>query len=95
MKGHNTFTMAVIKELYQLFLQKDNADYNEQKFIRRKIRKKGFYISDFAKDTKQENFSRCKLKVFYKGETDDHRFFSDSFADKIFPHCRLLCCQQN
>lgn len=40
-------------------------------------------LSDFAKDTKQENFSRCKLKVFYKGETEDHRFFSDSFADKI------------
>ena len=49
MKGRDTFTMAVIKELYQLFLQKDKADYNEQKSIRRKIRKKGFYISDFAK----------------------------------------------
>lgn len=47
MKGRNTFTMAVIKELKQLFLQKDNADYNEQKSIRRKIREKGFYISDF------------------------------------------------
>ena len=49
MKGRDTFTMAEIKELYQLFLQKDNADYNEQKSIRRKIRKRGFYISDFAK----------------------------------------------
>ena len=45
MKGRDTFTMDVIKELYQLFLQKDNADYNEQKSIRRKIREKGFYIS--------------------------------------------------
>lgn len=49
MKGRDTFTMAVIKELKQLFLQKDNADYNEQKSIRRKIREKGFYISDFLK----------------------------------------------
>lgn len=49
MKGRDTFTMAVIKELKQLFLQKDNADYNEQKSIRRTIREKGFYISDFSK----------------------------------------------
>lgn len=56
MKGHDTFTMAVIKELKQLFLQKDNADYNEQKSIRRKIRKKGFYISDFAKDMNSTDF---------------------------------------
>ena len=42
MKGRDTFTMAVIKELKQLFMQKDKADYNEQKSIRRKIRKKRF-----------------------------------------------------
>lgn len=40
MKGRDTFTMDVIKELYQLFLQKDNADYNEQKSIRRKFVKR-------------------------------------------------------
>ena len=44
MKGRDTFTMDVIKELYQLFLQKDNADYNEQKSIRRKMRRMNFYI---------------------------------------------------
>lgn len=55
MKGRNTFTMAVIKELKQLFLQKDNADYNEQKSIRRKIREKGFYISDFPDFAKNMN----------------------------------------
>ena len=61
MKGRDTFTMAVIKELKQLFLQKDNADYNEQKSIRRKIREKGFYISDFAKDMNSTDFiRRCK-----------------------------------
>ena len=56
MKGRDTFTMDVIKELYQLFLQKDNADYNEQKSIRRKIREKGFYISDFAKNMNSTEF---------------------------------------
>lgn len=40
-------------------------------------------LSDFAKDTVQENFSRGRLKVFYKGETADHRFFSDSFSEEI------------
>ena len=40
-------------------------------------------LSDFAKDTVQENFSRGKLKVFYKGETADHRFFSDSFCNEL------------
>lgn len=40
-------------------------------------------LSDFAKDTVQENFSRGRLKVFYKGETADHRFFSDSFSEEL------------
>ena len=61
MKGRDTFTMAEIKELYQLFLQKDNADYNEQKSIRRKIRKKGFYISDFPDFAKNMNSTDFRL----------------------------------
>lgn len=72
MKGRDTFTMAVIKELKQLFLQKDNADYNEQKSIRRKIRKKGFYISDFAKNMNSTDFIRLcingTIKITYKDE---------------------------
>jgi len=40
-------------------------------------------LSDFSTDTKQENFSRGKLKVFYKGETADHRFFSDKFSEEL------------
>lgn len=40
-------------------------------------------LSNFAKDTVQENFSRGRLKVFYKGETADHRFFSDSFSEEL------------
>ena len=61
MKGRDTFTMDVIKELYQLFLQKDHADYNEQKSIRRKIREKGFYISDFPDFAKNMNSTEFRL----------------------------------
>lgn len=80
MKGRDTFTMAVIKELKQLFLQKDNADYNEQKSIRRKIREKGFYISDFSKyitDFTKKNMNSTDfirlcidgtIKITYKDE---------------------------
>lgn len=49
MKGRDTFTMAEIKYLHQLFLQKDNADPNKQKYIRNKMREIGFYITDFTK----------------------------------------------
>ena len=38
---------------------------------------------DFSQDSKQENFSRGKLKVFYKGETEDKRYFSDAFAEVL------------
>lgn len=44
MKGRDTFTMAVIKELYQLFLQKDNADYYEQKSIRKFVKRVFIYL---------------------------------------------------
>lgn len=44
-------------------------------------------MSDFTAvnddDTSNEVFSRGKLKVFYKGETADHRYFSDAFAEKL------------
>lgn len=40
-------------------------------------------LMDFSQDSKQENFSRGKLKVFYKGETEDKRFFSDAFAETL------------
>lgn len=49
MKGRDTFTMAEIKYLYQLFLQKDKADPDEQKSIRNKMRRIGFYITDFTR----------------------------------------------
>lgn len=34
-------------------------------------------------DNKLEKFSRGKLEVFYKGETEDHRFFSDAFSKNL------------
>jgi len=42
-------------------------------------------LSDFSVDTNQGNFTRCKLNIFYKGETADHRLFSDSFAESLVP----------
>jgi hypothetical protein len=29
------------------------------------------------------NYSKAKLKVFYKGETADHRYFSDEFSEEL------------
>lgn len=40
-------------------------------------------LSGFSTDSAQENFTRGKLKVFYKGETADHRYFSDSFSEEV------------
>ena len=30
-----------------------------------------------------ERFTRGKLRVFYKGETPDHRLFTESFSNKV------------
>lgn len=40
-------------------------------------------LSDFKQDEEKKNFSRGKLKVFYKGETADKRFFSDDFSEEL------------
>lgn len=40
-------------------------------------------MSDFSQDTSAKNFSRGKLKVFYKGETADHRYFSETFSQNL------------
>jgi hypothetical protein len=39
----------------------------------------------FSADSKNDNerFSRGTLEVFYKGETADHRFFSDEFSQEL------------
>lgn len=39
---------------------------------------------DFHEESNSnEKFSRGKLRVFYKGETADHRYFSDAFAEEL------------
>lgn len=40
-------------------------------------------LSDFSQDSVNENFSRAKLWVYYKGQTADKRYFSDEFAEQI------------
>lgn len=40
-------------------------------------------LYDFTKDNENEKFTRCKLKVFYEGETADHRLFSAAFAAEM------------
>lgn len=40
-------------------------------------------LTDFSQDTSVESFSRGKLKVFYKGETADHRYFSEAFSNNL------------
>ena len=47
MKGRNTFTKSEIKILQEFFKLKDEAGSCEQKKIRDKMRKMGFYITDF------------------------------------------------
>ena len=57
-KGRSSFTVSEIAQLKQLFKQKDYADRNEQKRIRAKMRKIGFYITDFALDMDSTGFNK-------------------------------------
>lgn len=40
-------------------------------------------LFDLKADPSNGNYSRGKLGVFYKGETADHRYFSDAFCEKL------------
>lgn len=79
-KGRNNFTKAEIVRLAQLFKAKDEADtYEETKGIRAKMRRMGFYITDFASDM---NFTDFQILVKnkkiiisdynYDNETESH-----------------------
>lgn len=49
---------------------------------------------NFTVDPEAENFSRAKLKVFYQGETADHRYFSEKFSNeliKTLPYTPVVC----
>lgn len=56
MKGRNVFTVAEIDRLRRLFREKDDADRDEQKTIRDKMRRIGFYITDFAGNMNSTDF---------------------------------------
>lgn len=56
MKGRNSFTKTEVAILLQLFREKDYANSVEQKIIRDKIRKIGFYITDFAPSMNYKDF---------------------------------------
>lgn len=82
MKGRDTFTMAVIKYLHQLFLQKDNADPNKQKYIRNKMREIGFYITDFTKKSMNSTeFIRLCKNGTIKITDKDKSMKSDDVAE--------------
>lgn len=64
----SSFTDSEIAKLRQLFKQKDNAISAKQKGIRAKIRKMGFYITDYASEmnsTDFENLLKSKKIVDY------------------------------
>ena len=82
MKGRDTFTMAEIKYLRQLFLQKDNADPNKQKYIRNKMREIGFYITDFPKKSMNSTgFIRLCKNGTIKITDKDKSMKSDDVAE--------------
>lgn len=56
MRGRKSFSMAEIEKLKQLFMEKDKADSDEQMYLRRKMRRMHFYISDFYHDMNYDAF---------------------------------------
>lgn len=48
--GRRSFTRAEIEELRRLIREKQTADRDRQKVLRGKMRRLGFYITDFASD---------------------------------------------
>jgi hypothetical protein len=48
MKGKNIFTKHEVNIIRELLIKKVNSTTNEQKRIRNKIRKLGFYITDYT-----------------------------------------------
>jgi hypothetical protein len=50
MQGRSSFTRAEIEELRRLIREKQTTDRDCQKVLRGRMRRMGFYISDFASD---------------------------------------------
>lgn len=49
--GRSAFTREEIEELRRLVREKQTADRSRQKVLRGRMRRLGFYISDFAADS--------------------------------------------
>lgn len=61
-KELSSFTASEIAKLRQLFKQKDNAISTKQKGIRAKMRKMGFYITDYAPEMNSTDFENLLIK---------------------------------
>lgn len=58
-KGKSEFTSVELAEIRELIRQKCQASRDEQKSIRSRMRRMGFYITDFTTDiTSVEEFDR-------------------------------------
>ncbi len=64
MKGKNNFTKAEYKVIKDLLKLKIESSKDKQKIIRDKIRKIGFYISDF--DQKYQGFTQKDFELLIK-----------------------------
>ncbi|MAM29452.1 MAG: hypothetical protein CMC13_10570 [Flavobacteriaceae bacterium] len=63
MKGKNQFSKSEFKQLKILIKEKQTADKTEQKSIRNRIRKIGFYFSDFSNKKKGYDISDLEQLV--------------------------------
>ena len=63
MKGKNQFLKSEFEQLKTLIKEKQTADKTEQKSIRNRIRKIGFYFSDFSNQKKGYNISDLEQLV--------------------------------
>lgn len=67
-RGKTIFTKEEATEIIALINEKLNSDTNKQKAIRDKIRKIGFYFSDFHTLGKDEYNVECFTDLIKSGE---------------------------
>lgn len=89
MKGKSQFFMTEITEIKKLIRQKEVASTSEQKSIRAKIRKLGFYYSNYS--SKKENYNLNDFEEIVKNGSikiiDEKRFKAQDvkiFKEKSF-----------
>ena len=63
MKGRSEFTRREANSIKELLRQKDFADEDEQKGIRSRLRRMGFYITDFDDSYQGFDISEFDLLV--------------------------------